>query len=75
MSQNYLHLINIEQISFHATHLVRLQNNNLMGTIPSNFAKMSHLEHLQCSNNRLSGVIPSAFSSLQNLGEFWLRSV
>lgn len=52
---------------------VYLQNNNLVGTIPSDFGmQMQNLSVLHLDRNQLTGAIPSNFASLPSINELVL---
>ena len=44
-----------------------LQDNNLMGSIPSSIGNLTNLEYLNLFRNKLSGKIPSSIANLTNL--------
>lgn len=46
---------------------MRLQGNNLMGTIPSSLTQLTALQTIDLSSNQLTGSIPSALSSIPSL--------
>ncbi|XP_062171198.1 probable LRR receptor-like serine/threonine-protein kinase At1g06840 [Alnus glutinosa] len=46
---------------------VYLSNNNLTGTVPSNFSGLPHLQKLSIANNALSGSVPSTIWQNQTL--------
>lgn len=50
---------------------LRLENNELTGTIPSTIGDMTELVDLRLNNNTLSGPIPFTFYGLNKLRKFY----
>ncbi|KAG8386452.1 hypothetical protein BUALT_Bualt03G0150200 [Buddleja alternifolia] len=48
----------------HVTH-IEMQGLNLTGTLPPEFARLTHLQELDLSRNYLNGSIPAAFGQLR----------
>lgn len=46
---------------------IKLENNNLVGTIPATLGNLTSLWQLSLTSNQLSGEIPSSFGNLSNL--------
>ena len=53
---------------------IKLENNNLVGTIPATLGNLTSLWQLSLSFNQLSGEIPSSFGNLSNLASLSLFS-
>lgn len=53
-------------------HTIRLQLQNLYGTIPASISSLSELQFLKLSDNRLTGTIPPYLSDLSSL--VWLSA-
>ena len=53
---------------------IRLGDNNLVGSIPSDLGDLSSLEILALQDNQLSGEIPVESGNLSNLTELWAWS-
>jgi hypothetical protein len=51
---------------------LRLNANQLSGTIPSTLGNLTNLGNLRLDANQLSGTIPSSLGNLTNLGELYL---
>ena len=62
----------ISQMILTLSFLVRLSNNFITGTIPSNFSKLKHLRRLNLANNRLRGTIESNLVALTELSEYYV---
>lgn len=55
--------------------MLALWNNNLLGTIPTEIAKLSQLKELSLFDNQLNGEIPSELEQLSNIGKFATSNV
>jgi len=53
---------------------IKLNNNNLTGTIPSELGGLSSLQHLNLINNSLTGTIPSELGGLSSLTKLRLHN-
>jgi len=51
----------------HATKPLDLSHNSLVGSIPSNLAKLTKLKNLNNSYNDLSGMIPATLTRMSSL--------
>ena len=45
-------------------------NNQFSGVLPSTYAVLTNLMHLQAQNNQLHGTLPEAYAFLANLEQF-----
>ena len=52
---------------------LRLNRNNLSGTIPTELGNLTNLERLDLEENQLSGTIPTDLGNLTNLEQLWLH--
>jgi len=55
------------QVENGSVTFIELNNNNLIGNIPSSIGNISGLNILDLRQNKLSGTIPASFGNLQNL--------
>ncbi|MEM1325981.1 MAG: S8 family serine peptidase [Bacteroidota bacterium] len=55
------------QLPTSCVSIVRLSDNNLVGTIPSSLGNMTSLFQLSLSNNQLTGTIPAALGNCSEL--------
>jgi hypothetical protein len=53
--------------------LLRLDNNKLVGTIPSSIGQLTAMVFLALGNNQLTGTIPSQLGQLTAMRELWLN--
>lgn len=53
---------------------LELNNNNLVGTLPSDLSNLSNLTNLNVQNNSISGMIPTSFQGLFNLEYLYLNN-
>jgi Leucine-rich repeat (LRR) protein len=53
--------------------VLKLQFNNLSGSLPSSFGALSHLEELYLAKNRLTGSIPACLGNIPTLKLLSLR--
>ncbi|XP_059449494.1 receptor like protein 27-like [Corylus avellana] len=51
---------------------LKLEENNLEGTIPSSFSELKSIELLDLGSNNLEGTIPSSFSKLRSIEVLYL---
>jgi hypothetical protein len=57
--------------SFAFSESIDLGNNNLMGTVPSEFGELTRLEFVSLNNNELVGSLPREVGLLTNMSKLF----
>lgn len=61
------------QVNYGSISFIQLNNNHLVGKIPSSIGNITGLNYLDLQQNQLSGTIPASFGNFQNLWALFLN--